>query len=593
MNYNPETETLGLLAGDTLDKYRLIRELGAGGMGQVWLAEDPSLEREVAVKVLLPEYSSDERFRQRFRREAQTMMDLQNAPIVGVMNYFECAEPRSRRLLAAMVMQYMAGGTLEARITGGNRLPLAEALQIAADALGALAEIHEMDIVHRDLKPSNFLFTQHGKIRISDFGIAIATDPNQRLTQARGIIGTATYMSPEQAMGEFELDHRSDVYSFGIVLFEMLTGRAPFECTDPQVRDPGSEIRKMHWQTPPPTLQGIDSGLDPWLDRILQKALAKRKEDRWQSCRDFQQAVKACAERDQKQLAALLGVAEPAAKQHPPTVLMGGGGTELLANLPPLETPQAPARPEPVAPPVAEPRRSRTGLMVVAAAAVLVPLLGYFLGQAGILPLPASLLGTDSLLEQANSVLDSNPCRARDLLDAYVGRRPNDAAAKEKQALAFEACAPGDFHRDQARALESAQPCEAAKHAKQAERFYPGDADVVRIAALEQGACGAAVVTPPQVAQENRSVPPPITRKAAETTGGNPPPTINSGVSQPPTAACDEALRQAQQNENNADPCAAVVSLNAAPEQCSSVPRFETALKRNKNACNVLTLGGN
>jgi serine/threonine protein kinase len=584
------TADLGLLAGDTLDKYRLVRELGAGGMGQVWLAQDPNLEREVAVKVLLPEYSSDPRFRERFRREAQTMMDLQNAPIVAVMNYFEAEEPRSGRLLAAMVMQYMPGGTLEDRIGGRQGLPLAEALQVASDALGALAEIHEMDIVHRDLKPSNFLFTQHGKIRISDFGIAIATDPNQRLTQARGIIGTATYMSPEQAMGEFELDHRSDVYSFGVVLFEILTGRVPFDCLDPNARDPGSEIRKMHLQSPPPRVQGLDSGLDPWLDRVIQKALAKSKDDRWQSCRHFQQAIAACAKRDEKQLAALLGVAAPAAKHHPPTVLMGGSGTELLTDLGP--PPAAPdSRVVPAPPPPPPPQRSRTGL-IVTAAAVLVPVLGYLLGQAGILPLPASLLWTDNLLEQARSSLENNsPCRARELFDAYSQRRPNDTAAQEEGQQAFEKCAPGDFHLAQALALESNDPCEAARHANDARRFHGDNADVQRIAALEVSACAGKPPLTPAPPTDTVEIPTGPQGPSGATARIPPPPTKD----QPPTfsqAACDEALRAAQQLENNLEPCLALQRLNEAPEQCASINQFQTAQKRYGNACNA-TLGGN
>ncbi len=474
-----EQSSLQLVEGDILDKYSLTRRLGVGGMGEVWLAEDPALERQVAVKLLLPEYSSDPQFRERFRREAQTMMDLQNAPIVGVMNYFEADEPRTGRLLAAMVMQYMPGGTLEDRMEpGGVRrpLPLDEALETAAAALEALDEIHDAGIVHRDLKPSNFLFTSAGKVRVSDFGIAIAAQSDQRLTQARSIIGTATYMSPEQAIGEFELDRRSDIYSFGVVLFEMLTGYAPFHCDDQTSSDAASEIRRMHLQAPPPSIEGVDAQLDPWLDRVIGKALGKRREDRWQTCDEFRKAVEAVRRRDEAALRVLLGASATA---RTPTQVVGAGtGTQVLSA--------DDLTPSPPSPP---PVKKRSPVLLAGAAVLLLPAL-YGLGQFGVISLPAGLLGDEALLEQARGNLEANnDCRAHRYFQAYADRKPDDASIRADADKAYQRCDSGGFHKAQAMALELGDPCGSLRAAEEAAKHLNRDPEVEAHRDRLAGAC--------------------------------------------------------------------------------------------------------
>jgi len=204
----------------TIPGYRILRELGAGGMASVYLATQHSLEREVALKVLSPLLNSDPGFAARFRREARIIAQLSHASIVPA---FEVGEYQSRCYLA---MEYLPGGSLKQRLLEGP-CDVSEASRICAALCGALDLAHRKGFVHRDIKPENILFREDGTPVLTDFGIARALDYGRSMTIAGVLVGTPGYMSPEQVKG-LELDGRSDLYSLGVVFYEMLTGTAPF-----------------------------------------------------------------------------------------------------------------------------------------------------------------------------------------------------------------------------------------------------------------------------------------------------------------------------------------------------------------------------
>src|SRR3954447_20723098 len=223
------------MAGDLIaGRYRLLETLGRGAMSSVWLAQDEELARSVAVKTLAP--SAD---RARFEREARAAAALSHPNICSVYDYGEAdGKP-------FMVLEYLPGGSLEERLAPGP-LDDGEALRIAAELAAGLAHAHARGLVHRDLKPANVLFDVEGRAKIADFGIARLGEGGT-LTEAGTVMGTAAYISPEQAAGE-PAGPASDVYSWGVILFRMLTGRLPFEAEQPL------ELVAMHRDEEPPAI---------------------------------------------------------------------------------------------------------------------------------------------------------------------------------------------------------------------------------------------------------------------------------------------------------------------------------------------------
>ncbi|HEX4190625.1 MAG TPA: Stk1 family PASTA domain-containing Ser/Thr kinase [Marmoricola sp.] len=262
-------------------RYEIGELLGRGGMAEVRKGTDIRLGRTVAVKRLRTDLASDATFQARFRREAQSAASLNHPAIVSVYDTGEeLAEDSAGGPPVAqpyIVMEYVAGRTLRDILREGRKILPERALEIASGTLGALDYSHRAGIIHRDIKPANVMLTPAGDVKVMDFGIARAvSDAQNTMTQTAAVVGTAQYLSPEQARGE-TVDSRSDVYSTGCLLFELLTGRPPF-IGDSPVAVAYQHVRE---QAQPPST--FDADLPPEVDAIVMKALAKRLEDRYQS----------------------------------------------------------------------------------------------------------------------------------------------------------------------------------------------------------------------------------------------------------------------------------------------------------------------
>jgi beta-lactam-binding protein with PASTA domain/predicted Ser/Thr protein kinase len=261
------------------DRYELGEILGFGGMSEVHLARDLRLHRDVAVKVLRADLARDPSFYLRFRREAQNAAALNHPAIVAVYDTGEAAMPSGP--LPYIVMEYVDGVTLRDIVHTDGPMPPRRALEVIADACQALNFSHQHGIIHRDVKPANIMISKTGAVKVMDFGIARAiADGGNSVTQTAAVIGTAQYLSPEQARGE-PVDPRSDVYSLGCVLYEVLTGQPPF------VGDTPVSVAYQHVREDPVPPSQRRAGISPELDAVVLKALAKNPDNRYQSAAEM------------------------------------------------------------------------------------------------------------------------------------------------------------------------------------------------------------------------------------------------------------------------------------------------------------------
>lgn len=268
----------------TIGRYRIKAELGRGGMSTVYLAHDPRFERDVAVKLLPLELLHQPTFRRRFEREAKVVASLDHPAIVPVYDFGEeDGQP-------FLVMRFMTGGSLGERLKQGA-ISIAESARIMAKLAPALDEVHAHGVIHRDLKPSNVLFDQRNEPYISDFGTAKLKYAHTKLTDTGGAVGTPAYMSPEQIQGEAELDGRSDIYTLGVILFEMLTGKHPYQTNTPIA------VAVKHMFEPVPNLQEMAPDLPPACQEVIVQAMAKQKEHRYRTAVDFANALQDVAEK--------------------------------------------------------------------------------------------------------------------------------------------------------------------------------------------------------------------------------------------------------------------------------------------------------
>jgi serine/threonine-protein kinase len=255
-------------------RYRVERELGRGGMAKVFEGTDTVLGRTVAIKILAPQFADDEGFVQRFRREAQAAARISHPNIVSVFDTGADAD------VQYIVMEYVEGRTLADYLAGGGRIMPERAIQIAESVCGALSAAHAQGVIHRDIKPGNIMLTPAGEVKVTDFGIARMTTTAETIAQTAAVLGTASYLSPEQAQGQ-PVDGRSDLYSLGCVLYEMVTGRPPF------LGDSPVTVASKHVLEQPVAPSRLNADVTPDLDAVILRALAKNPANRYQSAEEF------------------------------------------------------------------------------------------------------------------------------------------------------------------------------------------------------------------------------------------------------------------------------------------------------------------
>ncbi|WP_144300180.1 serine/threonine-protein kinase, partial [Elioraea rosea] len=310
---------------ERLGKYEIEKAIGKGAAGTVWRARDPVIDRIVAIKTVKLEAHDAEAAEEiaRFKREAQAAGRLSHPNIVAVYDYGEQGD------LAYIVMEHVDGGSLKNRLDAGERLPLPQVARVMDELLAALAHAHEKGVVHRDIKPANMMLTRSGQVKVADFGIARIE--SSTMTQAGTVLGTPAYMSPEQFRGE-PVDARTDLYSAGVVLYQLLTGDKPFE---------GNLTAIMHkvLNVDPPRPSEIAGSVPAALDAVVRRAMAKRPGERFETATAFRQAL-AEAMREGAAPDPLLGL------------LGGAEDTEatVVSRAAPPTRPPAPEPPKPPAP---------------------------------------------------------------------------------------------------------------------------------------------------------------------------------------------------------------------------------------------------
>src|ERR671938_116667 len=320
------------VTGDTLidsvfdGRYRILRKLGAGGMANVYLAEDQELGRRVAIKILDDRHAADDSFRERFRREAKNAAGLSHPNIVSI---YDRGEAEGTYYIA---MEYLSGRSLKELIVSRGPTPIRIAIDYTRQILAAVGFAHRNGIVHRDIKPHNVVVDADGRLKVTDFGIA--RSGASQMTEVGSIIGTAQYLSPEQAKGA-PVDQRSDVYSVGIVLYEMLTGQVPFTGDTPL------EIAMKHLSEVPVPPSELRPEVPHDLDLVVLRALAKDPAERYQTAEDMDADLKRVLD----------GMPIGAETESAATAVLAGSGALAAAPTSVItrETQLAPARPAPPA----------------------------------------------------------------------------------------------------------------------------------------------------------------------------------------------------------------------------------------------------
>jgi serine/threonine protein kinase len=276
-----------IAVGQSIGNYTITAKLGEGGMGVVYLAEHPIIGRKVALKAIHPELSRNPEVVSRFETEARAVNQIGNEHIVDIHDFGRTSDGEYY-----FIMEYLQGESLADTLKRERFFPAARALQVAAQVADALAASHSHGIIHRDLKPENIFLINRGSqadfVKVLDFGLAKLTQGEEKVThktRTGSVMGTPYYMSPEQCEGKATIDHRADLYSLGVILFEMLTGRVPFG------GDGYGEIIVKHITVPPPAARSINPQLTAAHEALLQRSLAKSRDDRFSSMAEFRTAM--------------------------------------------------------------------------------------------------------------------------------------------------------------------------------------------------------------------------------------------------------------------------------------------------------------
>ncbi len=273
--------------GHTIGNYKITAKLGEGGMGVVYLAEHPVIGKKVAMKAIHPELSKNSDVVSRFITEAKAVNQIGHEHIVDIADFGNTSDGEFY-----FVMEYLQGESLSDRLKREKHIPIGEAMSIGAQIADALNASHQQGIIHRDLKPENIFLCNRGGsrdfVKVLDFGLAKLTQNDQKVThktRTGSVMGTPYYMSPEQCEGKTEIDYRADIYSLGVLIFEMLTGKVPFG------GEGYGEIIVKHVTMPPPSVRSIVPDLPEYLDLLLYRVLAKDRDQRFQTMADLREAL--------------------------------------------------------------------------------------------------------------------------------------------------------------------------------------------------------------------------------------------------------------------------------------------------------------
>ncbi len=313
------------LEGQNLGKYRIMEPLGQGGMARVYRAYHPKLDRYVAIKVLRSDLVSEEEFLARFRREAQAVAGLRNPNIVQVFDFDEQDE------IYYMVMELLQGDTLKAYLNSyrsrGEMMPLGDMVKILVDVLDGLSYAHGEGIIHRDIKPANIMLSRRGQAVLTDFGI-IQIIGGTNYTISGALMGTLNYMAPEQGL-QGKCDARSDLYSVGIVFYEMLIGHTPFDADTPLA------ILMKHVNDPLPLPCQVNPNVPEPFERVVLKTLSKKPDDRYQNAAEMKQALIAAAGEAGIEIPERVSVSETSPKDAPnsqPVAIFSGTARDKIAD---------------------------------------------------------------------------------------------------------------------------------------------------------------------------------------------------------------------------------------------------------------------
>ena len=344
------------MIGQIVGNYKIEDKLGEGGMGAVYRGVDTMLDREVAIKALRPELASQTSVVERFRSEAVTLAKLNHPNIAALYTMFRQGEE------LYMVLEFVRGETLDSIIQRRGAMPAAEVIPVFCQILDGIDHAHELGIVHRDIKPANMMLTENGKLKVLDFGIARLLG-SARMTRAGNIIGTLEYMAPEQVKGQ-ETDGRSDIYALGMMLYEILTGRLPFD-TDNEF-----ELMKSQTEFMPTPPREINPDIPEAVEAAIMQAIQKNPDERFQTAGDFREVLLEAGFGAQGTMHGATGTfKKPATRPSRPAISSAGVSKSDAENEIPKSEPKSTRLGEAAAPPAANSTNAAKATRLGAAAA--------------------------------------------------------------------------------------------------------------------------------------------------------------------------------------------------------------------------------